>query len=499
MKYKIIEILKTFTPKDVKSFNQFLHSPFFNESQKIKNLYKILLRFYPEFNSKFLTEENLSKGLNPNLAFNKSTFKSLLFEMAILAEDYFKILNFKGREIETEDFLRDEFFRRRLYKYFLHNIEKSEKLLNAEKNFNSNYFLNMFQLCTDKHNYLIANTPKASKNFFSQNVSLLNDRSHYLSVMFAKESWVNYDSLMTLKTNFNVDEEKNFVIKLFKIINFEELMLLLISNSTNKNFSITFELNLSLYRLFAGYKNEENYFNYKKLILKNTHALGTDDINFHFGRLITYCMMKKSEKNTSIDFNNELFSVYKYLLLKEYYKMSLNTFLPVELFRIILKHGLEMKKYKWTLEFIKKYYGKLHPDRKMNMYYYSLAEYYFHTKRFELSMKNFQKVQLNHFMLKVDIKNLMLMTYYELGLYENALPLIDTYKHFLSNNETLTDIFKKKMKNFILVVHKMILYKTSSNPMTKYLIKKNLVHDIPYKAWLDEKFLELDDGYMKSA
>ncbi len=321
----------------------------------------------------------------------------------------------------------------------------------------------------------------------------------YLSIVFAKETWVNYDSLMTINTNYDIKEEKNFVLKLFKIVNFEDLMKVLISNSENKSYTASFELNLSLYSLFSGYENEENYFNYKKLITKNVHLLGSDDINFHFARLITYCMMKRSEKNTSIDFQNELFSVYKYMLLKEYYKMSLNTFLPVELFRIILKHGLEMKKYKWTLEFIKKHYSKLHPDRKMNMYHYSLAEYYFHTKRFELSMKNFQKVQLNHFMLKIDIKNLMLMTYYELGLYEPALSLIDTYKHFLTNNDTLTDQFKKKMKNFILVIHKMILYKTSSNPMTKYLIKKNMVHDIPYKAWLEEKFLELDDGYKKSA
>ncbi|MDQ3022559.1 MAG: hypothetical protein M3R36_18635 [Bacteroidota bacterium] len=168
MKYKIIDILKTFTPKDVKSFNQFLHSPYFNESQKIRNLYKILLRYYPGFNSKFLTEENLSKELNPDLAFNKSTFKSLLFEIANLAEDYLKILNFKNRGIESQDFLRDELFKRRLYKHFLHNIEKSEKLLNADKNFNTKYFLNMFQLCTDKHNYLRANIPKTSKKNFQK-------------------------------------------------------------------------------------------------------------------------------------------------------------------------------------------------------------------------------------------------------------------------------------------------------------------------------------------
>src|SRR5262245_59066645 len=106
MKYKIFEILKTFSKKDVKSFEQFLNSPFFNDSEKIKRLYKILIKYYPEFDSKHLTEENLNSELNPGLAFNKSTFKSLLFEIANLAEKYFMIINFLNRKIRANDFLR---------------------------------------------------------------------------------------------------------------------------------------------------------------------------------------------------------------------------------------------------------------------------------------------------------------------------------------------------------------------------------------------------------
>ncbi len=498
MNYKVIEILKTFSNKDLKDFELFLQSPFFNDSQKIRNLYKILTKFHPNFNSPHLTEENLSKQLSPDLAYKKSTFKSLLFEMANLADEYLKVINLRGRQFIKEDFLRDEYIKRKLYKYFDHNLRNAEKNLIPESGYQSNYFLNLFRLHTDRVNYLAINKAK-SKKFIPQVISIYADRIMALSIYFSKEALVQYTSMKALGITFNIEEEKNITMKLFKVINYEELIKLLIAESKNNRFSVILELDLNLYKVIFDYKNEQNYFNYKKIIIKNTHLMHPDEISYHFKNLIANCMMRIRDKESVTDFRTELFNLYKYFLLNKYYKQGFNRYMPVELFKSVLNLGLELKKYVWTLNFIKKFYNELHPERKMNMYYYSLAEYYFRRKKFDLALRNFHKVELSHFTLTVDIRNLMLMTYYELQLYENALQLIDSYKHFLSNDRTLSEDYKKNLRNFILVVNKMIHYRTSVKAKTKYDIKQNITRNILYKEWIDEKVLELDSKFTKSA
>lgn len=430
-----------------------------------------------------------------------STFKSLFFEMGLLAEKFISIENFSDNSFLPDDLLRMEFLKRKLPKYLKQNIEKTEQQLSKEKSPDRIYFKNLFYLYTDKRNYLNAFVPKSNKDFKSQNISISSERIKALSIYYLKSIREQYDELISINFSFDIQKEKNFVIQLFKAIQYDKLMELLISFEENKFHSIMLEVNLSFYRLFEDFANEHNYTRSKNMLIKNAHLFSSDETNRHFIRLITYCRMKTSENNTTLNYDNELFNIYKYILFKKYYKSIYDNYMRVELYRMVVQQGLHMKKYRWTLNFIKEYHTKLNPDWKMNMLHYSMAEYYFHRKKFDNALRSFQKVEMSHFLLKVDIKSLMLMTYYELGLYENALSIIDTFKKFLSNTEVLSDTLKKRYKAFIMTVQKMITFRTSVKPnsMTKYLIDKNIDSDISYKQWLKEKFSELDEETKRTA
>ena len=499
MNYKIIEILKTFSKQEIKSFERFLDSRYFNESEKIRKLYRLLVNHYPLFDSGRLNEENLSRELNPNLNFNKLTFKSLLSELSSLAERFLIIEKLNEKSFYAGDFLREQFLKRNLPKYLKQNIERSELYFNDNKNRTTVYFLELFYLFNDKRNYLTVFVPRSGKNHNSQSISILNERARALCMFFLKQLKLQFDDLISINFSFDIKPENNFVMQLFKIIDYEKLMEFMMTSSSNKIHSMQAEINLSFYRLFNEFSNEDHYVRSKSLLIRNANLLGADEVSSFFIRLITYCRMKGTDSKTSLDFDKELFGIYKFILFKEYYKKSANNYLPVELFRMIVQQGLRMKKYIWTLNFIKNYYKKLNPEWKMNMYYYSLAEYYFRRKKFDDALRSFQKIELSHFLLKVDLKSLMLMTYFELGLFENALSVIDTFKHFLSNNEILSDSLKKRYKAFLLAVQKLITYRTSAKPAGKYIIKKSIVHDISYKEWLNEKYNELDEDVKRSA
>ena len=499
LNYKAIHILKTFSKDDVKQFKNFLNSPFFNTSNTLTRLYNSLIVFYPCFNSKFLSEEKLFKKVNPGRNFNKSTIKNLFADLAAASEKYFMHINFRNREIESYDFLRDEMFKRHLEKYLYDNIKKSELLLEKEINHDGNYFLNRMRLLTDKLNYQIINQPRANNSIISSNVDLFEERAKYITYYFVKEMIREYDNILTMGKTFRIDSEKSFVHKLFGKVNFEDLLNFLVQNSTNKKTGGIFEVYQSLLLAFSRFENEKHYYRYKKLLSQNIKYCGVNEIRFHTGRLIRYCINKCAIDNSREKFEKELFSVYIFVLSNKFYKSSISSFMPVELYRTILQFGLKMKKYKWIYEFINEYKSTLHPDRRKNMYNYSCAKYFFHRGRYGEAMKSFHKVELNHFMLKLDLKNLMLMTFYELNMYENAISLIDTYNHFLSNDKTLSTLEKRKHKNFVNIVQKMIAYKTFSNPIIKFDIEKGLENDLPEKEWVIEKMVELEKQYYKSA
>ncbi len=499
MKYKIIDILSSFSKEDIKKFADFLESPFFNKSKKLTRLYYLIIEFYPEFNSVVLNEENLMKKLNPGSVFNKSTVKNLLADLSAAAENYLAHTNFQSKEIEFKDFLRNEMFKRRLTRRIEPHIKKAWSLMNKSENkLDTVYIINKFSLLNDSMNLNTVNNPKSNYSAISSNIDLLNERGMYITYFFIKEIIREFDNLLSIDRTFNIDKEKNFIFSLFDKIDFKELLRFLISNSANKDYSISLEIYLSMLNAFSEPEEEGHYFKYKKLIMNNLQLFNTSEIRFHTIGLIRYCMLKSCDEKLSVQYDNERFEIYKFILENEFYKTGLDNYLPVELFRTVLLLALKLKKYKWVFVFIKNYKSKLHPDRRNNMYFYGCAEYYFYRGRYAEAMKSFHKVKLDHFLLKVDLKNLMLMTYFELGLFENAISLIDAYKHFLTNDTTLSLELKKKCKNFIETVNLMIIYHKSESIKSRHNIEKKLDSDFPYKEWVREKLSELIHNYDKN-
>ena len=487
----VIDVLKSFTKKDVKRFREFLNSPYHNKSEKLIKFYDALIKFYPTFNSASFTIENIQKKISPSSSFNNSTMLNQMSFLLKASQNYLVQNRITKKEIELTDFLRAELFERKLNNLLQMNIRRTNEKLEKEKIINAEYFLNKIKLSTDALNFININKPRSNRVYINDNINKLTERGMYITYLFVTEILKEFDNLRTLENSFDIDE-KNFIFQLFEKINFSEILKFLASNSGNKVLLKIFETYYYFFNAFSNFDDERNYLIYKKYLLENQAFLSTDEIRFHFGRLVRYCMQKSLNEVAFHKYESELFNVYNFILTNGYYKSEVSNYLPVELYRTVLLLALKLRKFKWTMEFIKKFKSKVHPDRRRNMYYYSLAHYYFNRRMYEDTIKSFHKVDLNHFLFKVDMKNLMLMTYYELNEFEPALSLIDSYKQFLSHDKILTSNRKKQYREFVNTLHKMILYKTSAISINKKLIEKKLVQ-MPFRDWLSRKLLEIDN------
>ena len=97
-------------------------------------------------------------------------------------------------------------------------------------------------------------------------------------------------------------------------------------------------------------------------------------------------------------------------------------------------------------------------------------------------------------MRKPSIKSLSLMIYIEKGWFDQAVDLIDAYRHYVSYEKLLTDVSKEKSMNFIKFCNEIIKLNSKSSRKKINDVKFDLknTENILEKEWLTEKINELE-------
>ncbi|MEO8446878.1 MAG: hypothetical protein ABI528_05250 [bacterium] len=490
--------MKTFSREDLKRFRDYLHSPFFNKSRKLSKFYEELIKFHPAFDSKYLSEKTLSRKICPEIPFNKLTVNSLFFDLSSLAKNYIKIIAVENNSVEADDLMRREMMNRRMFGLMEANIELTHRKLENEGNINANYYVNMFYLLTDEYNMNKINKPKSNSEKVNSTIDILTERGKMILFFFITEMVREYENILTLSKTYDTGSDTNFIVDLFNNVDFFALIETVIEKEGDTKYGKILKLYLELLQTFSDFDNEKNYHRYKRSIIKYSSVLSPDEKRFHFGRLMRYCMFKNQLSKPDNRFGIELFNIYEYILKNENYRSSVMNYMPVELYRNMLLHGLRLKKYTWTVNFIKKYSKVLHPGRRENISHFSMAEYCFSRKMYRKVKLHLNKIIFEEFIYKLNYRNILLMTHFELGEFENALYLIDSYKHFLANDTTFSTDNKKRHIKFVNIVHKLILHKTTPNRISSYYIDKEYDENFPYKDWINEKISDTSDKIKKA-
>lgn len=93
-------------------------------------------------------------------------------------------------------------------------------------------------------------------------------------------------------------------------------------------------------------------------------------------------------------------------------------------------------------------------------------------------------------------KFLMIKIHYELNSYEPALSLIDSFSHFLANNQNVSKTFKEPFMIFLKYIKELIKLKTKHVKVNKLnvievLKKAETMEHFMSKKWIIEKLKEL--------
>lgn len=240
--------------------------------------------------------------------------------------------------------------------------------------------------------------------------------------------------------------------------------------------------------IFKDPHNIENLVIMKDIIFKMADMLSNNLLYTFFSHLNIYYLLNISVKNEEL--NRDLFENYKFMIERGLYISEDRGFINFSEYRTILLYSLRLKEYDWAEKFISEYKNFHNPVEKENIYIYSKALLNFEKKDFEGAMQMISVLRISDMIMKMDSDIILLLIYFEMDYIDNALSLIDSFRHYMLENKILS---KDVIKNHIdfLKFYRFLLMNKNNNikPAESDKIKSEIMNhnNLRRKSWLLEK------------
>jgi len=482
-KSKSVILLSSFSPEEIRSFGDFVRSPYFNKNTRVVKLFDELKKDHPGFTSKSIAKERLYNKLFKGKPYNDQVMKNLNTEL-------FKL----EREFLAHDML---------------DRERFEKTLMLITNLTTRDAGQLFEKETSAVELLARDNPEAVKELhlllyrmeeekFTN--AIINNRQAEATehILKSGEYLIHYflKHLLRLSINnrinefsFNVSSEVNLLDSVIKNLDMNKVLAYMETN----NIEHSIHLKLLYYAMLCNLNVNDNsaYISFKELLFSSKERLTKIEFQ-HLLHLLESVIAQKINSG-KLEFYNDLHETYDYELKNDMYKPSKQAPMTVMKYRNIYLSALKAGKFDWAERFIHDYRDELQKKDRQSIVELSMAQLNFEKRNFGETLNHLQKVRTSQIFYKIDVKMLSLMALYELSHFETAIAAVESFKKMLASNKTLTEQYREKNRSFLLLMGYLIKAKIDNFEGSKdELLKK--IEESPVTAnrkWLIKKTEEL--------
>ncbi|HMQ70276.1 MAG TPA: hypothetical protein PKA90_14845 [Ignavibacteria bacterium] len=482
-KSTFLEIMRTLNKEELKRFESFLSSPYFNTRTNTIKLFSIIKKYAPDFDNKLLEKEEVWKILFPGKDYNYGLFKNIIYDITKLTERFLEIENFNSDEIGRMKHLLKELSGKNLKNIFLNKYNIIEKTFFKSSKFYHNYYEDYFDIKYCRFELEAFNPKDRTKLLASENAELM-------IINFMAKFSNNFNNIYIEKTEYN-EKTGNDLIDLFAAAVFsnenldsyiEEL-----SKGDNKNYKTA----VIFFKLMKSYLNPQDikyYFEFRDTLFKNDKYISEAAMRglyANLGSALDNC------KDVSVNKNLELYYIFEHLVEKKIFAQEDGKVIPT-LYLMTVKTAGYLKKPELISKLLKDYLSKTDIELQENFKNYSLAYLHYSKNEFDPALEYSNKITIDTFQLKYILKNLQIIISYEKNDFEMFLYLMDSQKHFLAKNKSVSESYKKSNMKFLNYTNSIFKLRDKYNKteigITDKLIKDDVVVN---KQWLLEKLKDL--------
>ncbi len=471
---RLISLFRSLTPQEVKKFGQFLQSPYYNATPKMRGLYKYLKKEHPECLFRDEDKEKLFTQIFDNETYKLKKMNNLMASLSSILQDFLLLQNQKHGTTARKKGLFEVYKRRKLDKLShqqLRGIRKAfEKHPDADtfrhyeslKVHHELYFHTLTKRIRwkEKEDYDYFEAAQQDLDLFYAHLSL-----HYICEM-------NFRLLKSAeKRVLNPHEEEKIeaLIHLHQppLLNIYWLLYTIIKQADKKIYS-------RLREFTFDYIND-----YKPL---------------EFKHLLTFLMNYQNLQHISGDTDAlyEMFNLYHFGLEKNLYIDDTGYF-SVSHFINISIIASAVGERKWLATFIENQKENLQEGIKENIVTMSLAFLRFAQHQYDETLRLITILRRTAPAFELTCWTLEIRAYYMMkDEHENWDSSIKRFQAYLRNKENLDERTKQANRNFNTFIR--LLYRTTyHNTHTKeeLLAKLESKKNIVCKFWLKEQIKQL--------
>ncbi len=238
------------------------------------------------------------------------------------------------------------------------------------------------------------------------------------------------------------------------------------------------------------YPEIDKYYYYTRdFLLKNHKLFETSEKKNLAINLVNHCLWKI--RLGFSDYQKELFLLIKFRVKHDLIAYQ-NGKISKAFFRTAVSSAIGVNEIKWAQKFIDEFTPLLFEEYQEEMRNFANACVYYNTRKYDDVLESLNKFKYTDVSDKMQVKNLIAETYYDMKEFELLTYHIDSAKHFLKKNKNVGIYMREANFKFFNYLHSMA-EAVENNDLNKLVkLEENIRNDNPVnnKIWLLEKIAE---------
>lgn len=481
---KCCQFLSLFSKKDLKRFEDFVQSPFFNKDEAVIRLYKWLKVFFEEPAKRTITYHTAYQRTFPNklapgqpLA-NKSMqeLHVVLSKLSKLVIHYIQWKKMEEHEAYGQHVVLKELLEKRADKLFESYSNRVFKNKNKSGRINTETYHDNFLLTYDYFRWIILQKHRFQKNDNLQTVS--DNLTHYYLITQLSLACTMLNISYVYKKSYNLNFLKH-VLDMAALPQYCEEPLtkiyVIALQLVKEEKAVDFE---ALKQLLDIYKNDV-----PQKVQNDMYQLAT---NFCINRIIA----------GESEYLEELFQLYK--MMSEKNLLIKGKYIPIDDMKNIISVGCKLKHFKWTEQLIEENKERIAPNFSNSVYHFGIGVIHFYRNDLKGAIRHLIRVEDISTNYTIDGKFVMMKAYYELDedFSERTERIFLSFIAYIKQNRIISAFNKKGYRNFTKTLHSLYRIKHNVGKQTIEHIENrlNTYTETSDKKWLLEKIEELKKG-----
>ena len=463
---KAIDILKCFSKKELKKFEDFVCSPYFNKNEDIKSLLIYIRQFAFQFTDQRLDKVLVYKHIYPNKEFDYKKMRYLVSNLSGLLESFISISKLQSQPILELYYILTTYSEWNLDKHFNYSLQHAEKIQKKNPKRNTDYYYNQ-HLISKVANIQFA---KQKKHIYDHNIQKAVDE---LDLFY-----------LSSKLHFSCEIlNRQKQIKSRYELHFLDEILTYLKNGPYGQYPAVAIYNTIIMTILES-NNPEYFYMLKELLSKSTDFFTVEELRDCYSYLQNYCARRINQGDNS--YYKEVFEIYKFLLENEI--LLIDNIITHGTYKNIVGVGLKLKEFDWVESFINKYKSNITNEFRETSFAFNLANLYYYQKEYSKALKCLSRVDFTDVIYSLDTKVMMLKIYYEQDESTSILLLIDSFRKYISRNKLIAENLCIAYKNFLNYANKLSkLIKSDKEKLYELYEEIKEIQPIPEKQWLLEQ------------